>query len=85
MQTVRLRRTSWAIAASAVAHVAVLSAALLHQFILAPPIEEAGGPPEPVIPVLLLPRARGPSETGSRQFSAVSPHRWPKRLDDTAL
>jgi hypothetical protein len=57
MQTARRRRTTWAIAASVLAHAAVLAAALLYRPHLVSPIELARGPAEPVIPVFLTPRS----------------------------
>jgi hypothetical protein len=65
MQTARRRRTRWAIAASALAHVAVVAAALLYRPHLTSPIELAAGPMETVIPVLMTPRSHvaRPAET----------------------
>jgi len=57
MQTARRRRTSWAIAASAVAHAVLLAAALLYRPHLTSPIELAASPMETVIPVLMTPRS----------------------------
>lgn len=58
MQTASRRWTTWAIAASALAHVAVLIAGLLQRPSLPPLAQEAAGPPEAIIPVLILPRTR---------------------------
>src|SRR5436309_1884409 len=85
MQTARRRRTTWAIAASALAHVAVLIVALLQRPTLPLPADEAG-PPEPIIPILLLPRTPPPlAAAGARQPSAVRLHRRALRQDESAL
>lgn len=55
MQTAKRRRTSWAIAASAVAHAVLLAAALLYRPHLTSPVELAASPMETVIPVLMTP------------------------------
>jgi hypothetical protein len=57
MQTARRRRTRWAIAASALAHIAVVAIALLYRPHLTSPLELAAGPMETVIPVLMTPRS----------------------------
>ena len=53
MQTAKRRRRTWAIAASALAHVAVLVMALLQSASPLMPIGEAVQPPDQVIHVLL--------------------------------
>jgi hypothetical protein len=85
MQTAKRRRTTWAIAASALAHVAVLILALLQRPTLPSPADEAAGPPEAIIPILLLPRTPPLAAAGAPQPSAVRLHRRPQRPDDTAL
>src|SRR5579859_2596529 len=59
MQTARRRRNSWAVAASVVVHLGVLVAALVYRPTLKIP-NEPGGPPEPIIPILLMPRTPTP-------------------------
>lgn len=59
MLTARRRRSSWAVAASVLAHLGVLTAVLLQHPTLTIPIEP-GGPPEAIIPVLILPRTPPP-------------------------
>lgn len=56
MQTATRRRTTWAVAASLIAHIAVLTlVARQHPMLVIP--HELAGPPEPIIPILLTPRA----------------------------
>jgi hypothetical protein len=57
MPIAQRRRTTWAIAASALAHVVVLLIALLYRPYLSSPVELAAGPPETMIPVLMMPRS----------------------------
>lgn len=59
------RRNATAMALSIVAHVVVLTALALHAPVLFQPYEEAG-PPEPVIPVLIMPRTP-PAPPGSTE------------------
>jgi hypothetical protein len=59
MQTARRRRNSWAVAASILVHLGVLAAALIYRPTLTIPYEP-GGPPEPIIPILLTPRTPTP-------------------------
>jgi translation initiation factor IF-2 len=59
MQTARRRRNSWAVAASVLVHLGVLAAALVYRPTLNIP-NEPGGPPEPIIPILLMPRTPTP-------------------------
>jgi hypothetical protein len=56
MQTARRRRTTWAIAASALAHAAVLVAVLLQRHTLPSPLNLGPGPASAIIPVVLTPR-----------------------------
>ena len=55
MRRAKRRRNATAMALSIVAHAVVLTALALHAPTLMKPYEEAG-PPEPVIPVLIMPR-----------------------------
>jgi hypothetical protein len=59
MQTARRRRNSWAVAASILVHLGVIIAALVYRPTLNIP-NEPGGPPEPIIPILLMPRTPTP-------------------------
>ena len=73
MQTAKSRRRNsrrWAIGVSAVAHLVVLAVIALQRPMLQQPVWQ-GGPPEPVIPVLILPR--NPPSTGGH--AAPSQHR----------
>ena len=65
METASRRRTTWAIAVSAVAHLAVLAAALLQHFTLPPPAQDVAGPPEAIIPILILPCSSLAAATGT--------------------
>ena len=60
MQKAKRRRTTWAVAASLAAHLAVLVMALLQRPNAPLPIGEATAAPEVVIQVLLTPRPRRP-------------------------
>jgi hypothetical protein len=81
MQTATRRRTTWAIGASALAHVAVLAVALLEHPTLPPQTLEAG-PPQAVIPVLILPRAALSAAGGEVRPGEVRLHRRPQRADE---
>ena len=59
MLTAMRRRSAWAVAASVLAHLGVLIAVLLQHPTLIIPVEPAG-PPEAIIPVLILPRTPPP-------------------------
>jgi hypothetical protein len=85
MQTAKRRRTTWAIAASAVAHLAVLIVALLQRPTLPSPPEEPAGPPEAIIPILLLPRAPPSAAGGAPQPTALRLHRRAQRPDENPL
>ena len=78
MKTAWRRRGSWAIAASVVAHLAVLTAAQLHKSTLPIPVE-AGGPPEAIIPLLILPRAPSPKAGSGLRPAPIQLHRRPQR------
>jgi hypothetical protein len=60
MLTALRRRRTWAILASVGAHLGVLTAVLLQHPTLVIPVESAG-PPEPIIPVLIMPRTPPPA------------------------
>jgi hypothetical protein len=81
MPTARRRRTSWAIAASIAAHLGVLVAVLLQRPTLRIPIEPSG-PPEAIIPILILPRAPPPAEGRGAAPAPIQLHRRPARNAD---
>ncbi len=60
MATGRGHRTSWTLAASVAAHLAVLTVVALQRPTLTIPVEPSG-PPEAIIPVLLMPRTPPPA------------------------
>ncbi len=76
MHTARRRRTIVAIAVSAVAHIVVLAIAAVQSPMLRMP-PQVSGPPEPVIPILILPRTPPPS--GSNAPAPIRLHRRPQR------
>jgi hypothetical protein len=78
MQTANRRRTSWAIAVSVIAHLAVGVVLLLQKPTLPPP-PDLGGPPEPIIPILIMPRTPPPA-AGSPQAkpAPIRLHRRPQ-------
>jgi hypothetical protein len=73
MLTARHRRRSWAVAASVIAHLGVLIAALLQRPTLVLPVE-SGGPPEAIIPVLILPRTPPPAAGGGARPAPIQLH-----------
>jgi hypothetical protein len=77
MQTAQRRQTGWAIAASLVAHLAVGVVLLLQRTSLPVPLD-LGGPPEPVIPILILPKT--PPATAGRKAEPepIRLHRRPQ-------
>ena len=78
MPTARRRRTSWAIGASIVAHLVVLVAVLLQRPTLRIPVEPSG-PPEAIIPILILPRAPAPAAGHGSVPAPIHLHRRPPR------
>jgi hypothetical protein len=78
MQTARRDRTSWAVAASVVAHAVVLTVLALQRPMLVLPAEEAG-PPAPIIPILLMPRTPPPVGQKARP-QPIRLHRRPQRF-----
>jgi hypothetical protein len=81
MRTANRRRTTWAIAVSALAHLGVLAAALLQHSTLPPQLLDAAGPPEAIIPVLILPRGRLAAADATPRLGELQLHRRPQRLD----
>jgi hypothetical protein len=78
MLTARRRRTRWALAASTLAHLAVGFVLVLQRpTLLIPDLER--GPPEPVIPILIMPRTPPPA-AGARltQLTPIRLHRRPQ-------
>jgi hypothetical protein len=78
MNTARRRRTSWAIAASILAHLGVLTAVLLQRPTLTIP-DEPSGPPQAIIPILILPRTPGPVAGRAGRPTPIQLHRRPQR------
>jgi len=78
MPTARRRRTSWAIGASVVAHLIVLVVVLLQRPTLRIPVEPSG-PPEAIIPILILPRAPAPAASHGSAPAPIQLHRRPPR------
>jgi len=77
MQTAKRRRTTWAIAASAIAHVAVVIVVLLQRPMLVIPQGESG-PPEPIIPILIMPKTPPPAAGRATQPAPIRLHRRPQ-------
>lgn len=80
MQTARRRQKVWAIAVSVVAHLAVGIVVLLQRpMLVAPELEH--GPPEPIIPILIVPKTP-PAAPGAKQAQAmpIRLHRRPQPL-----
>ena len=75
MQTATRRRTTWAVAASLMAHLVVVTIVALQSPMLRMPPEVAG-PPVAVIPVLLLPRI--PPASGQQKPAPIVLHRRPQ-------
>lgn len=76
MQRAWRRRTIIATAVSAVAHLVVLTIAALQTPMLRIP-EEASGPPQAIIPILILPRA--PPAGANARPAPIRLHRRPQR------
>ena len=77
MQTARRRRTIIATVASVVAHVAVLTILALQTPMLRIPPQERG-PPEAIIPILIMPRTPPPTGSNARP-APIRLHRRPQR------
>lgn len=77
MLTARRRRTTWAVAASAIAHLAVLLVVLAQRTTLTIPPSERG-PPEPIIPILIMPRS-APPPSGNGRLARPAPIRLHRR------
>ena len=83
MKTANRRRTTWAIAASLLAHAVVLTVAGLQAPTLFVP-QEPAGPPEAVIPILLIPRVPPPAP-GAQAPSPIRLHQRALRVPPEAL
>jgi hypothetical protein len=79
MMTAKRRRTTWAIAASVIAHLAAVTVVLLQKPTLPLP-EQERGPPEAVIPILIMPRTPPPAAGRPTQPSPIRLHRRPQRF-----
>jgi hypothetical protein len=75
MQTARRRRTTWAIAASVIAHLAVGVLLVRQHPVLVTPLGESG-PPEPIIPILIMPKT--PPPAGAHAPAPIRLHRRPQ-------
>jgi hypothetical protein len=73
MLTAMRRRSSWAVAASVLAHLGVLVAVLLQHPTLVIPAEPSG-PPEAIIPVLILPRTPPAAAHGGARPAPIHLH-----------
>lgn len=81
MPTARRRRTSWAIAASIAAHLGVLVVVLLQRPTLRIPVEPSG-PPQAIIPILMMPRLPAPAAGTGTAPAPIQLHRRPPRNAD---
>ena len=79
MMTATRRRTTWAAAASIIAHLAVVIVVLLQRPTLPLP-EQERGPPEAIIPILIMPRTPPPAAGRLAQPSPIRLHRRPQRF-----
>ena len=70
---------TWAVAASAIAHLAVAIVVLLQRPVLNVR-EQERGPPEAIIPVLIMPRAPPPAAGRMAQPAPIRLHRRPQRF-----
>src|SRR5258708_40038537 len=79
MMTATRRRTTWAVAASIIAHLAVAIVVLLQRPTLPMP-EQERGPPEAIIPVLIMPRTPPPAAGRPSPPAPIRLHRRPQRF-----
>jgi hypothetical protein len=79
MMTAKRRRTTWAVAASAIAHLAAVIVVLFQRPTLPLP-EQERGPPEAIIPILIMPRTPPPAAGRLAQPSPIRLHRRPQRF-----
>jgi hypothetical protein len=74
LTAIRRRQGAWAIAASILAHLGVLTAVLLQHPTLTIPAEPSG-PPEAIIPILILPRTPPPPAGQGARPTPIQLHR----------
>jgi hypothetical protein len=80
MQTAKRRQTTWAVTASVLAHLAV-GLFLLSQKSTLPRPPDFAGPPEAIIPLLILPRTPPPQAGGkAAKPTPIRLHRRPQRF-----
>jgi hypothetical protein len=79
MLTAQRRRTTWAVTASIIAHLAAVVFVVLQKPILRMPVDE-GGPPPPVIPVLIVPRTQNLPAGAEARPAPIRLHRRPQRF-----
>jgi hypothetical protein len=79
MHRARRRGTTWAIAASTIAHLAMLVVVLLQRPTLSMP-EQERGPPEAIIPILIMPRTPPPAAGRPSPPAPIRLHRRPQRF-----
>src|SRR5258708_20325786 len=79
MMTATRRRTTWAVAASIIAHLAVAIVVLLQRPTLPMP-EQERGPPEAIIPILIMPRTPPPAAGKLAPAAPIRLHRRPQRF-----
>jgi hypothetical protein len=72
-------RNGWIVAASLAVHAAILTVLALHAPRLRVP-HEASGPPEAVIPVLIMPRTPPPAAAPGARPQPIRLHRRPQRF-----
>jgi hypothetical protein len=77
MQTAKRRRTTWAVSASLIAHVAVGLFLLAQHPTLQAPVSEPG-PPQAIIPILLMPRTPPPAAGRLAPSQPIRLHRRPQ-------
>ena len=73
------RRTRWTFAVSAVAHLRALAVIVMLQRPTLRLPTEASGPPEAIIPILILPRSPPPVAGRAVQPAPIQLHRRPQR------
>lgn len=79
MLTARRRRTTWAVAASVLAHLAIAVVVLLQHPTLPVPTQQSG-PPQAIIPILIMPRTPPPVGGKLAQPAPIRLHRRPQRF-----
>ncbi len=79
MTRAKRRQASWAVTASVVAHLVIGVVLVLQKPALFRPLVDASGPPEAIIPVLILPRSPPQTTQGSKARPApLRLHRRPQ-------